>query len=319
MHPAYLDREWNPVRAAMAQFLNTELPNLQRFLKLGLAALEEAVAPLLKIQLRVKTIPLLVNLPEPRDGLSTDLQQRFTGSLQQQIWAHKLTLLPEFYGDGHAGGLIALKAALLKLNNGEAEFCLVGGLESYINLATLRWLENSERLKCTWNKAGLIPGEAAGFCLVTTSVIAQHYNLKPLATIMAVADAKETTANAPNGVSIGQGLSRALSAVLAALPEDKRVQQIYCDFNGQRQRVDEYGYAMLRLSSRFENPAAFIAPANKWGDLGAASAPLLISLVTEAARKGYAKGEHHLVFASSLGAQRAALLLTTNQPTKPHT
>ncbi len=73
--------------------------------------------------------------------------------------------------------------------------------------------------------------------------------------------------------------------------------------------IDEYGYTTLRLSKYFDDPKDFIAPANMWGDLGAASAPLLISLAMESVRKGYAKGKNNLIFTISPGGNSAAAIL----------
>jgi 3-oxoacyl-[acyl-carrier-protein] synthase-1 len=43
--------------------------------------------------------------------------------------------------------------------------------------------------------------------------------------------------------------------------------------------------------------------------VGAASGPLFVALAAAAAERGYARGPHHLVFASSESGERAAVLL----------
>ena len=58
-----------------------------------------------------------------------------------------------------------------------------------------------------------------------------------------------------------------------------------------------------------EDAAAFEAPADCWGDVGAASGPLYISLVVEAEARGYSRGPLSLVWASSVAGQRAAATL----------
>ena len=48
----------------------------------------------------------------------------------------------------------------------------------------------------------------------------------------------------------------------------------YCDMNGEPYRADEYGFACLSYQGVSSSPASdFIAPADCWGDVSAASAP----------------------------------------------
>lgn len=66
---------------------------------------------------------------------------------------------------------------------------------------------------------------------------------------------------------------------------------------------------MLRARALFRDAADFEAPADCWGDLGAASGPLYACLAIEAEARGYAKGSRTLIWASSEGGQRGAALL----------
>ena len=69
------------------------------------------------------------------------------------------------------------------------------------------------------------------------------------------------------------------------------------------------GGATQNDSMLFKNAAAFEAPADCWGDVGAASGPLYVSLVAAAEERGYAKGPLSLIWASSEGGRRAAAIL----------
>ena len=85
--------------------------------------------------------------------------------------------------------------------------------------------------------------------------------------------------------------------------------EIFCDQNGEPYRADEYGFAAARHSDRFRDLADFVAPADCWGDVGAASGVLLMILATYAGAKGYAKGPAALVLAGSDTGERGAALL----------
>ena len=53
----------------------------------------------------------------------------------------------------------------------------------------------------------------------------------------------------------------------------------------------------------------FVAPADCWGDVSAASAPLGLVLSTISGRKAYANGTHALIWASSESGERGAALI----------
>jgi 3-oxoacyl-[acyl-carrier-protein] synthase-1 len=82
-----------------------------------------------------------------------------------------------------------------------------------------------------------------------------------------------------------------------------------CDQNGEPYRADEFGFALVRLSERFSGGSDFLAPADCWGDVGAASGPLFVALAAAAAERGYARGPYYLAWASSESGERVAALL----------
>ena len=78
--------------------------------------------------------------------------------------------------------------------------------------------------------------------------------------------------------------------------------------NGEAYRADEFGFMLARTSERFVDSSDFTAPADSWGDVGAASGPLFVLLAAAAAMKGYARGPLTLLWTSSEGGERAAAL-----------
>ncbi len=310
-YPHYEDTQWSQVSVAMAEYLDPAIPNLSRFLKLGLEALKETLSPLKQRENRVDTIPLLIGLPEKREGLSVELESKLVKELGAITNDYGTVFRIEFFRGGHAAGMEALRGAIRKLENGETEFCIAGGIESYLDELSLNWLEQQGLLKCSDNKWGMTPGEAAGFCLLTLPQTAQKQGLHSYGELLGVSVAEEETGN--GDVCLGRGLTQAIKEVVSTLPKDETIQQVYCDLNGQRHRADEYGYAFQKVHRYLDDPKGVIAPANQWGDLGAASVPLLIGLITESGRKGYAKGPNNLVFAMSPGGKRGAALIKLNQ------
>jgi 3-oxoacyl-[acyl-carrier-protein] synthase-1 len=92
-------------------------------------------------------------------------------------------------------------------------------------------------------------------------------------------------------------------------PNEFRVDNILCDMNGEPYRAEEYAFASLRTDSYFADSSHFIAPADCWGDVGAASGPLLVGLAVEGHAKGYLAGSRTLVWTSSEGGDRAAAII----------
>jgi 3-oxoacyl-[acyl-carrier-protein] synthase-1 len=110
-------------------------------------------------------------------------------------------------------------------------------------------------------------------------------------------------------ICVGEGLTAAIRGACAALePAKGRVEQTWCDMNGERYRSTEYTYTLLRAQSLFVK-SHVSHPADCWGDVGAASGPLFIGLAIESWSRSYAKGPRALLWTSSECGYRAAAVL----------
>jgi 3-oxoacyl-[acyl-carrier-protein] synthase-1 len=197
--------------------------------------------------------------------------------------------------EGHAGGIVAMEAAGRLLEAGRAEAVLVGGADSYLDADTLEWLDEQERLHSENNIYGFCPGEGAAFVLLA------KYGQDSSMEIAETGLGREINLIGTEDICLGEGLGAAF-ATLRGGPVDR----ILCDMNGERYRGNEYGLAVLRSRALFRDAADFEAPADCWGDLGAASGPLFACLAVEAETRGYAKGPRTLIWASSEGGHRGA-------------
>src|SRR5207244_259869 len=132
------------------------------------------------------------------------------------------------------------------------------------------------------------PGEGAGFCMLCSQQAAERLRLRILARVWTVATAREAKLIKTDTVCLGQGLTEVFQKVFAELPStNEKIDHSINDMNGEPYRADEYGFAVSRLSNRFVNASDFVAPADCWGDVGAASGPLFANLVVAAGRRGY--------------------------------
>jgi 3-oxoacyl-[acyl-carrier-protein] synthase-1 len=207
---------------------------------------------------------------------------------------------------GHAAGTMAVRAAWEAVRAG-AEFALAGGVDSYLDPDTLEWLEANEQVHGAApanNAWGFTPGEAAGFVLLASAAAAGQYRLPQSFQLLSTATARETKLIKTDAVCVGEGLTDLFRALAASLVPGTQADQLYCDMNGEAYRADEFGFAVLRVGGLFRDPGGFIAPADCWGDVGAASGPLLLLLAEAAARKGYAPGPVAGAFTSAESGER---------------
>ena len=311
-HPYMIDRVGDPFVIAMAPYLRPEIQGEARFIELARAAANDTLS-WVSASLQAPTkMTAIVGLPEQRPGLppglAAKLQASITRGLSDGFRVSNVQLIP----NGHSSGLMAIQAGCREVHSGASIFALVGGVDSYIDVDTLEWLDKCEHLHIPTNAWGFIPGEAAGFCLLCSAETAARYDLDVLARVSATATAQEPNRIYTETVCIGEGLTSAVRQVLESMPPDTLIDTAICDQNGEAYRADECGFMLARTSENFMDVTDFLSPADCWGDVGAASGPLFASLAVFATRKGYANGPNTLLWTSSDGGDRSAALLETN-------
>jgi 3-oxoacyl-[acyl-carrier-protein] synthase-1 len=129
-----------------------------------------------------------------------------------------------------------------------------------------------------------------------------------MAMLEATATAEEPLPWNSGRPTIGMGLTEALRAVfdVKGIPVE-----VYCDLNGESWRADEWSYAYLRTARHFVEPLAITHPADCWGDVGAASGPMLVALAIEQMINHRSASSRALVWtASDTLPLRAACTLT---------
>ncbi|MBZ9702891.1 MULTISPECIES: beta-ketoacyl synthase N-terminal-like domain-containing protein [unclassified Mesorhizobium] len=306
-HPYMIDRFGERMKVTRDAGVDTSLVGTARAVEIAVPSALDALRPLLG-STQQASVALTLSTGEPRPGQPEGFAAEVNAKLRKQLAEHIVLEGGGSTAGGHAGGLLAIYHACKLLRDGRAKFCLAGGVDTYLEPETLEWLDENEQLHSENNIYGFCPGEAAGFCLLCTIGTARAYGLQPLLEIVATSTAGEENRIKTETVVLGEGLGAAFRFLFEEAPIDP-VDRIICDMNGERYRGNEYGFAVLRNSGRFKDAADFETPADCWGDVGAASGPLFVSLVTEAEARGYQKGPLSLLWASSENGARAAVLL----------
>jgi 3-oxoacyl-[acyl-carrier-protein] synthase-1 len=306
-HPYLTDRFGQLMKVTRDAGVPAELQGADRVVEIAFSSALEALRPLLGSGYTAP-ISLILSTGEPRPGQPEGFASKVSAALRKQLSQHVMLEGGGSTAGGHAGGLLAIHHACKSLREGKARFCLAGGADSYFDLETLEWLDDNEQLHSEGNVFGFCPGEAAGFCLLATLPTTREFGLTPLLEIVGTSTAAEENRIKTKSVVLGEGLGAAFQFLFRDGPIDP-VDRIICDMNGERYRGNEYGFAVLRNPGRFRDAADFETPADCWGDVGAASGPLFVSLVSEAVARDYQKGPLSLIWTSSENGARATVLL----------
>jgi 3-oxoacyl-[acyl-carrier-protein] synthase-1 len=300
------------MRIAPMPWIDPESGIAERIGDALVSAVREALAPLPRHE-RQAPISLLINLPAPRPGMPANLGHRIGAMVNEQF--------PGVFDRvgvaqlGHAGAFVGLRSALFILQEQPHRICVVAGADSYIEPDLLEWLERTDQLHSAGernNAWGFIPGEGAGALLLAVPEALNRLELVPAGRVRSIGVGRETELIGTGTVCLGHGLTEAVRDALGALRAGERVTDVYCDMNGEPYRADEYAFLVSRTREHFVAASEFVSPADCWGDVGAASAPLLIALACIAGTKDYAKGNPALVWASSVTGERGAALLDSS-------
>ena len=243
-------------------------------------------------------VDFLLGLPMPRPGLPKAIDSLMLAAfdtVEERPSGLKLFTAAK----GYVSGVYALQSAINRLQSDAVEFCLVAGVDSYMNADTLLWLEMTGQHYTQENPWGFIPGEAGAGCLVCRASTARVYELPVLAQLAAATVSVEPDSNNFDNVCTGRGLSTAAEQALGHLPPDTWVDNLLCDTNGQTYRTDELGFMLARHGNRIKNIGRMQTPAGTWGDVGAATTPLLLALACAPGRGALARESYGLILAST--------------------
>ncbi len=271
-------------------------------IKMAILAIQEAVS-----QQSIKDpIPLILAMPEPHPDAGHIETKLLVKNLAMQddipISADQVRTIHT----GRAAGIQALELAFRYLYEAGADFVLIGGSDSYLSYSRLDALD-TERLNTPINMDSFVPGEGAGFLLLTRH--AEH----------ALIENEQCIVLHPPGITeepghinseephLGEGLDQAFKLALNG-HTGPGIDTIYASMNGERYWSKEYGVALIRNKDCFQEDHKIEHPADCYGDLGAATSPVLIGLAAANMLK-QAKSTTSLIYSSSDSAWRGAVRL----------
>ncbi|MGH1348993.1 MAG: beta-ketoacyl synthase N-terminal-like domain-containing protein [Nannocystales bacterium] len=306
-HPRFYDIDGEAFVVGMDRTLD-EFDSRRRMLALGIAALKECLAELPVSQ--GVAVPVFIGVRDAALGFTKADSEWLASGLSRAVESRCKAQVRVVTG-GSAAGLVAVQQARLVVESGAVQLAIAGGIDSHLDPVFLERLDEAGRCKSVGNKWGFPPGEGAGMLAICSSSVARAIRRPSLADIVSDGIAIEPAFYGSDLVCTGEVLTSAIHDALGCLSwPSEAVATTYCDINGEFHRTEEFMYATQRLpANAFRAVETFVAPADCWGDVGAASGPLFAALAIESGRRGYSKGPYALLWAASDSGQRAALLL----------
>ena len=278
-----------------------------RVVKMAIIAIREACAQ----QTTKQPVPLLLAMPEVSaetgeidiEGL-VPLLPTLEQNCKPWVSAQQCRMIYS----GRAAGIEAIDFAFRYLYDQPNDFVLIGGSDSYRDFARINPLSSADRLKTQGCLDGFVPGEAGGFLLLTRKpelALARNGHIIAL-NQPGIAD--ETGHFYSKEPYRGDGLDQAFKKALAQDLAPNSIHSIYSSMNGEYHWAKEYGVAYMRNRDVFKDPVGIEHPADCYGDLGAATSPVLIALAAEHLFRD-TKARSHLVYSSSDRNKRGAIVI----------
>ena len=275
-----------------------------RMLLMASVALEETMA----FYPGKQPLPLILAGPTAYAGQEVPFSHAFIDQLAVQTEIEFDRANSRLIATGRSGVLAGIDIAMKYLNLGTDDYVLVGGVDSYQDHDLLLQLDEQGRIKTEDALDGFIPGEAAGFLLLTNKLeLAQNFG-KFKVSLSAPGLANEPGHLYSDETYTGSGLADAMRLAISH-GDGQAIQTVYSGMNGENFWAKEYGVAMLRNKDALAEIVSHEHPVDCFGDIGAAMGAVLIGVAgISMARSG--KPQHGLVYCSSDQAQRAALCIS---------
>lgn len=306
------DRAGEPMSMCRVASIADNVMGLPRFVALGAPPLAQAAhawmaAPRLRLQER-PALPVILALPsEHRPGFDARLLKELLPALAEQskvpIDHARSALVTKCRG----GGAIAFKLAIERLRAGQDHAIAVGGIDSYFDPDILEHLDREMRLHSLTCENGFIPGEGAGF--VVLAARRQATSMHRYAQVLNAASELEPRPYGSAEPCHALGMTLTLKKAIEPLGlQARRIPWLLTDVANERHRVDEFTYAKLRLFRALTDDAIHDQPLLRTGDLGAASAAVLLVMACIGWQTGCALGDCAVIATHSDGPERGALL-----------
>jgi 3-oxoacyl-[acyl-carrier-protein] synthase I len=301
------------------QGITDDLNRTNRLRAISQFSLESLIETVSQKRARAEQVFLLVGLAAPGQRGSRDreylnqLEVPLSAVLNRRFGRSAI----RFFESGNPAALEALDYGCQFLKAHPQTVCIIGGVDSLLDVETLDRLESEDRLKsASYGRShGLVPGEGVGFLMVESAEYARRRERVPLATVLGIGLAREPSPFHSLEPSALTGLTEACDSALSHAGVDPAaIGSVIGNLNGEFHRHKEWAYAELRCLRAALTERDLWHPADCFGDVGAASGALLVNFgVSLLVKRRQSRGPV-LCFCSDDDEARGAVILGADAP-----
>ncbi len=210
---------------------------------------------------------------------------------------------------GRAAALMALELALLQLEADPLAAVVVGGVDTFLDLRLLAALDGEQRILGPHVMDGFIPGEGAAFYTLSGDGASKRPGDGSIV-VRGAASSVDSGHRYGTEPARGEGLAVALDTMRQQLTGALApIETTFAGFNGESFDAKLWGVARLRHHDLFAAEMLLHHPADKYGDTGAATGAILVSLAAKSLARGKGGGPA-LVWAASDREPRACAVVS---------
>ncbi len=308
-----IDKRGDHMANCRVESIGDNVFGLERFVALGAPPLREAASVHLEqVSARygvTSPLPVIVAAPEvSRPDFDARLGRELLSELGRVSGVALDFNQSSIVFGGRGGGVDAFRRGLDVLRRRAADAVLVGGVDSYFHPDVLEALDADYRLHGLKTENGFIPGEGAAFVLLQNrSHSGGFYHYAHIHDADMQMEPRPYSSEEP---CHALAMSLALQNVARQVgPTARRVPWVLTDVQNERHRVNEWQLAMGRQFEIFTPEVKHDQPLLETGDIGAASAAMLVAIACMRWQLRCAVGELAIVATHSDGQERGALLL----------
>ncbi len=272
----------------------------KRLIRLAMPALQEV----LRHYPSEDPLPLFLAGPEPIYSNVKATNAKIITHIKIQADANIDLLNSRYFAAGRAGLIDAIDLAFRYFSVTNAAYVLVGGVDSYLDAATLGSLDAEDRVLAENVPDAFAPGEGASFLLLRNPSFSTDAAQQE-AMLFEPGIAIEKGHRYSDEPYSGDGLANAFKMAIENGSGEK-ISTIFSTMNGENFFAKEFGVATIRNQSALHEKCKHEHPVDCFGDMGAATAAVLIALAQHKLLKtnGIAQS---LVYCSSDMSARGAL------------
>jgi len=235
-------------------------------------------------------------IPDCAAPLGNDIFEKLNTQLEKDLFRPQSKVI----NTGRAGGIEVIDMAFKYLEQSGEHFVMVGGVDTYKDPYLLGTLDRDERVLARNIGDGFVPAEGAGFLLLVSDKIVHKLDNKPLAELYRPGLGKESGHRYSTEAYQGEGLNTAFNMAIENA-QGRLVKSIYASLNGENFGAKELAVASMRSAPAVNADTQVHHPADCFGDIGAAFAPVMLALAANQNEKA------SLIYCSSENESRAAI------------